>query len=170
MLAEYGVSYIIVGHSERREIFDESDQLVAAKFMAAQSSGLTPILCLGESLEQREQGASEKVVIKQLAAVIEAAGISALQNAVVAYEPIWAIGTGKTASPEQAQSIHQVLREYIAGQDVETAASIRILYGGSVKAANAVELFNQADIDGGLVGGASLEAKEFISICKSADS
>ena len=170
MLAEYGVSYIIVGHSERREIFDESDQLVAAKFMAAQSSGLTPILCLGESLEQREQGASEKVVIKQLAAVIEAAGISALQNAVVAYEPIWAIGTGKTASPEQAQSIHQVLREYIAGQDVETAASIRILYGGSVKAPNAVELFNQADIDGGLVGGASLEAKEFISICKSADS
>jgi triosephosphate isomerase len=170
MLAEYGVSYAIVGHSERREIFAESDQVVAAKFMAAQSSGLTPILCLGESLEQREQGVSEKIVIGQLAAVIEAAGISALQNAVIAYEPIWAIGTGRTASPEQAQSVHQVLREYIAKQDVEIAAAVRILYGGSVKAANATELFNQADIDGGLVGGASLEAKEFISICKSADS
>ena len=170
MLAEYGVSYAIVGHSERREIFAESDQVVAAKFMAAQSSGLTPILSLGESLEQREQGVSEKIVIGQLAAVIEAAGISALQNAVIAYEPIWAIGTGRTASPEQAQSVHQVLREYIAKQDVEIAAAVRILYGGSVKPANATELFNQADIDGGLVGGASLEAKEFISICKSADS
>ena len=169
MLAEYGVHYVIVGHSERREIFSETDAMVATKFMATQDSGMTPILCLGESLEQREQGVSEQVVLAQLDAVIAAAGIESLRSAVVAYEPIWAIGTGKTASPEQAQGIHHVLREHIAKSDGAIAEGIRIIYGGSVKAANAAELFGQADIDGGLVGGASLKAEEFISICKSAD-
>lgn len=169
MLAEYSVHYAIVGHSERRELFSETDAIVASKFIAAQSSGLTPILCLGESLEHREEGASEKVVLAQLDAVIAMAGIEALRSAVIAYEPIWAIGTGKTASPEQAQGIHRVLREHIAKSDSAIAQGIRIIYGGSVKAANATELFSQADIDGGLVGGASLESEEFVSICKSAD-
>ena len=169
MLAEYGVTYVIVGHSERREIFAETDQAVAAKFQAAQDEGLLPILCVGESLQQREQGSSEEVVLSQLDAVIAAAGVEALQSAVIAYEPIWAIGTGKTASPEQAQGIHRVLREYIAKSNSTIAAGVRILYGGSVKASSATELFDQTDIDGGLVGGASLKAEEFISICKSAD-
>ena len=169
MLAEYGVHYVIVGHSERREIFCETDAIVAAKFGATQASGLIPILCVGESLAQREQNASEEIVLAQLDAVIATAGIGALNSAVIAYEPIWAIGTGKTASPEQAQRIHQVLREHIAKSDSTIAQSIRIIYGGSVKAANASELFSQADIDGGLVGGAALKAEEFVSICKSAD-
>ena len=169
MLAEYGVNYVIVGHSERREIFAETDQVVAAKFKATQASGLIPILCVGESLAQRECGTSAEVVLAQLNAVIESAGIEALQSAVLAYEPIWAIGTGKTASKEQAQEIHRVLREHIAKSDTAVAQAIRILYGGSVSAANATELFSQADIDGGLVGGASLKVEEFVSICKSAD-
>jgi triosephosphate isomerase len=169
MLAEYGVNYVIVGHSERREIFAETDQVVAAKFKATQASGLIPILCVGESLAQRECGTSAEVVLAQLNAVIEAAGIEALQSSVLAYEPIWAIGTGKTASKEQAQEIHRVLREHIAKSDAAVAQGIRILYGGSVNAANATELFSQADIDGGLVGGASLKVEEFVSICKSAD-
>ena len=169
MLAEYGVNYVIVGHSERREIFAETNQVVAAKFKAAQASGLIPILCVGESLAQRQAGTSAEVVLMQLNAVVEAAGIAALQSAVIAYEPLWAIGTGKTASKEQAQEIHRVLREHIAKSNTAIAQSIRILYGGSVKAANATELFSQADIDGGLVGGASLKAEEFVSICKSAD-
>jgi len=169
MLAEYGVNYVIVGHSERREIFAETDQLVAAKFKAAQASGLIPILCVGESLAQREAGASEEFVLAQLTAVIEAVGIEALHSAVLAYEPIWAIGTGKTASKEQAQEIHRVLREHIAKSDTAVAQGIRVLYGGSVNAGNAKELFSQADIDGGLVGGASLKVEEFVSICKSAD-
>ncbi|MEZ7832306.1 MAG: triose-phosphate isomerase [Gammaproteobacteria bacterium] len=169
MLAEYGVNYVIVGHSERREIFAETDQLVAAKFKATQASGLIPILCVGESLAQREAGTSDEVVLAQLTAVIEAVGIEALHSAVLAYEPIWAIGTGKTASKEQAQEIHRVLREHIAKSDTAVAQGIRILYGGSVNAANATELFSQADIDGGLVGGASLKVEEFVSICKSAD-
>ena len=169
MLADYGVNYVIVGHSERREIFAETDQVVAAKFKATQASGLTPILCVGESLLEREAGTSAAVVLAQLSAVIEAAGIEALQSAILAYEPIWAIGTGKTASKEQAQEIHQLLREHIAKSNKAVAQDIKILYGGSVKAANATELFSQADIDGGLVGGASLQAEEFVSICKSAD-
>ena len=169
MLAEYGVNYVIVGHSERREIFAETDQLVAAKFKATQASGLIPILCVGESLEQRAAGTSDEVVLAQLTAVIEAVGIEALHSAVLAYEPIWAIGTGETASKEQAQEIHRVLREHIAKSDKTVAQGIRILYGGSVNAANATELFSQADIDGGLVGGASLKAEEFVFICKSAD-
>ena len=169
MLAEYGVNYVIVGHSERRGIFAETDQVVAAKFKATQASGLIPILCMGESLAQREAGTSAEVVLEQLNAVIEAAGIESLQSAVLAYEPIWAIGTGKTASKEQAQEIHRVLRENIAKSNAAVAQDIRILYGGSVKAANATELFSQVDIDGGLVGGASLKVEEFVSICKSAD-
>lgn len=169
MLAEYGVRYAIVGHSERRELFAESDETVAAKFVAAQENGLWPILCIGETLEQRDQGTSEQVVLSQLDAVIDAVGIDAFRSAVVAYEPIWAIGTGKTASPEQAQEIHGALRAHLASAGGEVAADLRLLYGGSVKAANAAELFGQADIDGGLVGGASLEANEFVSICKSAD-
>jgi triosephosphate isomerase len=169
MLAEYGVNYVIVGHSERREIFAETDHLVAAKFKATQASGLIPILCVGESLAQREAGTSDEVVLAQLTSVIEAVGIETLHSAVLAYEPIWAIGSGKTASKEQAQEIHRVLREHIAESDTAVAQGIRILYGGSVNAANAKELFIQADIDGGLVGGASLKVEEFVSICKSAD-
>jgi len=169
MLTEYKVTYAIVGHSERRELFAESDQLVARKFEAAQMAGLVPILCVGESLSQREQGITEEVVLAQLDAVIALVGIAAIQDAVIAYEPIWAIGTGKTASPEQAQQVHNVLREHLASMSVAVAQSVRIIYGGSVKAASATDLFSKADIDGGLVGGASLEAEEFISICKSAD-
>lgn len=169
MLAEYGVNYVIVGHSERREIFAETDQLVAAKFKATQASGLIPILCVGESLKQRAAGTSDEVVLAQLTAVTKAVGIEALHSAVLAYEPIWAIGTGETASKEQAQEIHRVLREHIAKSDKTVAQGIRILYGGSVNAANATELFSQADIDGGLIGGASLKAEEFVFICKSAD-
>ena len=169
MLAEYGVNYVIVGHCERRGIFAETDQVVAAKFKATQASGLIPILCIGESLAQREAGTSAEVVLEQLNAVTDAVGIESLQSAVLAYEPIWAIGTGKTASKEQAQEIHRVLREHIAKSNTAVAQDIRILYGGSVNAANATELFSQVDIDGGLVGGASLKVEEFVSICKSAD-
>lgn len=169
MLAEYGVSHVLVGHSERRDLFSESDALVAEKFNAAQANGLLPILCLGESLEQRQQGITEQVLLRQLDAVIGAAGIDALAQAVIAYEPIWAIGTGQTASAQQAQQVHLALREYLAGLDASVANGIRIIYGGSVKSSNAKELFDQPDIDGGLVGGASLQAEEFISICKSAD-
>ena len=169
MLSEYGVNYVIVGHSERREFFAETDQIVAAKFKASQANGLIPILCVGESWAQRDQGISAEVVLAQLNAVIEAAGLESLQSAVLAYEPIWAIGTGKTASKEQAQEIHRVLREHISNSSTVVAQGIRILYGGSVKAVNAAELFSQADIDGGLVGGASLKVEEFLSICKSAD-
>ena len=169
MLAEYGVNYVIVGHSERREIFAETDQIVAAKFKASQANGLIPILCVGESWAEREQGASAEVVVAQLNAVIEAVGPKSLQSAVLAYEPTWAIGTGKTASKEQAQEIHRVLREHISNSSAVVAQGIRILYGGSVKAVNARELFRQTDIDGGLVGGASLKVEEFVSICKSAD-
>ena len=169
MLSEYGVSYVIVGHSERRQIFAESNQFVAEKFMAAQASRLTPILCVGESLDQRQDDETERVVLNQLDDVITVAGIAAMKEAVIAYEPVWAIGTGKTASPAQAQQVHRTLREHLDRLDPAIAKGMRIIYGGSVKAANAKELFSQPDIDGGLVGGASLEAEEFISICKSAD-
>lgn len=169
MLAEYGVVYVIVGHSERRAIFSETDRQVALKFQAAQTSKLIPILCVGESLEQRQNGLTDKIVLSQLNAVIEVAGVEALQRAVIAYEPLWAIGTGQTATPEQAQQVHQLLRGHLRQLDRELADVIRIIYGGSVKSANAKDLFSQADIDGGLIGGASLQAEEFISICKSAD-
>ena len=169
MLAELGVTFVIVGHSERREIFGETNELIAAKFKVVQAHNMVPILCIGESLAQREQGATEQVVISQLDAVIGDVGLPSLHDAVIAYEPIWAIGTGKTATPEQAQEVHWTIRDHLARQDAAVAAAVRILYGGSVKSSNARELFNQADIDGGLVGGASLEAEEFLSICKSAD-
>lgn len=165
MLAELGADYVLVGHSERRELFGESSETVAEKFLAAQAQGLTPILCLGETLEQREGGETEKTVLAQLDAILTASGIEAFANSVLAYEPVWAIGTGKTASPEQAQQVHQILREYIAGEDSVVADAIRILYGGSVKDTNARELFSQPDIDGGLVGGSSLEARQFAAIC-----
>jgi triosephosphate isomerase len=168
MLRDFGCSYVIVGHSERRSLYGESDQQVAAKFIAAQAGGLVPILCVGESLEERESGITEQVVARQLDAVISAAGIGALANAIVAYEPVWAIGTGKTASPEQAQAVHAFIRGKIAGLDAAIADGLVIQYGGSVKAANAAELFAQPDIDGGLIGGASLVAEEFAAICQAA--
>jgi len=168
MLRDFGCSYVIVGHSERRSLYGESDQQVAAKFIAAQAGGLVPILCVGESLEEREAGITEQVVARQLDAVISAAGIGALANAIVAYEPVWAIGTGKTASPEQAQAVHAFIRSKIAGLDAAIADALVIQYGGSVKAANAAELLAQPDIDGGLIGGASLVAEEFAAICQAA--
>jgi triosephosphate isomerase len=168
MLLDFGCKYVIVGHSERRSLYGESDELVAKKYMAAQAAGLTPILCVGESLEERESGVTEAVVARQLDAVIQAAGVASLGKAVVAYEPVWAIGTGKTASPEQAQAVHAFIRGKIATLDAGIADKLVIQYGGSVKAANASELMAQPDIDGGLIGGASLVADEFIAICRAA--
>lgn len=170
MLADFDVSYCLVGHSERRELFAETDEDVAAKFLAIQAAGVVPILCIGETLSQREQAQTEKVILAQLDAVLSEVGIEAFGHAVVAYEPIWAIGTGETATPQQAQQVHQAIRQHLARLDAGVAEKIQIVYGGSVKSANAAELFGQSDIDGGLVGGASLSAKEFIAICKSADS
>lgn len=166
MLTDFGCTYVIVGHSERRSIYGESSRLVAEKFAAAQQAGLVPILCLGETLEQRESGATETVVAEQLDAVIALAGVQALRKAVVAYEPVWAIGTGKTATPAQAQAVHAFIRQRVAGHDAQVAQGLVILYGGSVKAANAAELFANADIDGGLIGGAALIAEEFLAICR----
>ena len=168
MLKDIACPYAIIGHSERREYYGDTDQVVAEKFVAAQNGGVTPILCVGEVLEERESGQTEAVVERQLKAVVDLAGIKALENSVIAYEPVWAIGTGKTASPEQAQAVHAFIRQWISGQDSATADKVQILYGGSVKAANAKELFSMADIDGGLIGGASLVAEDFISICEAA--
>ncbi|MDA8128931.1 MAG: triose-phosphate isomerase [Betaproteobacteria bacterium] len=168
MLRDFGCEYVIVGHSERRSLYGESDELVARKYMAAQAAGLTPILCVGESLSEREGGVTEAVVARQLDAVIAAAGVASLASAVVAYEPVWAIGTGKTATPEQAQAVHAFIRRKLAALDANVAERLIIQYGGSVKAANAAELMAQPDIDGGLIGGASLIADEFIAICRAA--
>jgi triosephosphate isomerase len=168
MLLDFGCKYVIVGHSERRSLYGESDELVASKYMAAQAAGLTPILCVGESLDERESGVTEAVVARQLDAVINAAGVGSLAKAVVAYEPVWAIGTGKTATPAQAQAVHAFIRGKIATLDAGIANQLIIQYGGSVKAANAAELMAQPDIDGGLIGGASLVADEFIAICRAA--
>ncbi|MCR8921239.1 triose-phosphate isomerase [Dasania sp. GY-MA-18] len=170
MLAELGCRYVIVGHSERRELFAETDELVADKFIAAQRAGLTPILCVGESLAQREAGQTLDFVAQQLNAVIAKAGIEAFSGAVLAYEPIWAIGTGMTASPEQAQEVHQHLRQVVAQHSAAVAAELQMLYGGSVNAANAAQLFAQQDIDGALVGGASLKLDDFSVICRAAQS
>ena len=169
MLLEFGCRYAIAGHSERRAIFGETDALVAAKFDAAIHAGLVPILCVGETLQDREAGVTEMIVGRQLDAVISKSGVSALAKAVVAYEPVWAIGTGKNATPEQAQAVHAFIRNRVAVSDAVVAAELRILYGGSVKAANAAQLFAQPDIDGGLIGGASLVAKEFMAICRAAE-
>lgn len=168
MLLDFGCTYVIVGHSERRSLYGESDEMVAKKYIAAQAAGLTPILCVGESLAEREAGVTEAVVARQLDAVIQAAGVGSLAKAVVAYEPVWAIGTGKTATPEQAQAVHAFIRGKIAALDANVANGLVIQYGGSVKAANAAELMAQPDIDGGLIGGASLIADEFIAICRAA--
>jgi triosephosphate isomerase len=168
MLREMGCRYVIVGHSERRHIYGESDQLTAKKFAAARRGELIPILCVGELLEEREQGQTYQVVARQLDAVFALEGDRALAGAVIAYEPVWAIGTGKTASPQQAQEVHRFIRAQVQERDRERAGRIRILYGGSVKGANAAELFTQPDIDGGLIGGASLDADEFLTICAAA--
>jgi triosephosphate isomerase len=168
MLREFGCRYAIVGHSERRALYGEDDARVAAKFVAARRAGLVPIVCVGETLEERERGATDQVVGRQLDAVIAAGGASGLAGAVVAYEPVWAIGTGRTASPAQAQEVHAFIRQRIGAADRATAAALPILYGGSVKPGNAAELFAQADVDGGLIGGASLVAADFVAICAAA--
>ena len=164
MLADCGCSHVLVGHSERRAGLRESDGLVARKFRQAAARGLTPVLCVGETLPEREAERTGEVVLRQLRAVMELCGASGFERAVLAYEPVWAIGTGHTATPEQAQRVHALLRGEIARTDAKIAAGLRILYGGSVNGANAAPLFAQPDIDGGLVGGASLDAKEFLRI------
>ena len=168
MLKEFGCRYAIVGHSERRSLYGEDDRKVAAKFVAARRAGLTPILCVGETLEQRERGETESVVERQLDAVLAAAGAAALADATMAYEPVWAIGTGRTATPEQAQGVHAFIRALVARRDRAVAERLTIMYGGSVKSGNARELFAMPDIDGGLIGGASLVADDFIAICAAA--
>ena len=166
MLVDLGCRYVLVGHSERRALYGESDSVVASKFEAAHKAGLVPVLCLGETLAEREAGATDSVVLRQLQAVIDRVGVAALSSAVLAYEPVWAIGTGLTASPVQAQQVHAVLRSRVAELDAVVAAGLPILYGGSVKPQNATELFAQSDIDGGLIGGASLVAGDFLAICR----
>lgn len=168
MLADVGCVYVLVGHSERRQYHGETDAVVAGKFVASQKAGLVPILCVGETLQEREAGDAEAVIRRQLDAVVARAGVGAFANAVVAYEPVWAIGTGRTASPEQAQEIHAFVRDTFARLDATIASSLRLLYGGSVKPANAAELFGQRDVDGGLIGGASLSAADFRAICAAA--
>ncbi|MEW9681408.1 triose-phosphate isomerase [Pseudomonas sp. TE50-2] len=167
-LSEVGCKLVLIGHSERRQIIGESDEVLNQKFAAAQKSGLTPVLCVGETLAEREAGKTLEVVGRQLSSVIDAFGIAAFANAVIAYEPVWAIGTGLTASPQQAQDVHAAIREQLAEKDAEVARKVQLLYGGSVKAANAAELFGMPDIDGGLIGGASLNADEFGAICRAA--
>jgi triosephosphate isomerase len=168
MLLDFHCTYVIVGHSERRTLYGESDAVVAGKFATARKAGLTPVFCIGELLEERERGVTEEVVARQLDAVLELEGIQGIKQAVIAYEPVWAIGTGRTATPEQAQEVHAFIRGRLAEQDAAIAAATRILYGGSVKGSNAAELFAMPDIDGGLVGGASLNAQEFLTIAKGA--
>jgi triosephosphate isomerase len=168
MLSDVGCGYVLVGHSERRSMHGESDDLVARKAVAACGGGLIPIICVGESLQERESGQTRSVVERQLGAVIAIAGLSVLRKSVVAYEPVWAIGTGRTATPEQAQDVHAFIRGLVASRDEECAASIGILYGGSVKASNAADLFAMPDVDGGLAGGASLVAQEFLEIHRAA--
>ena len=166
MLAECGCRYTLVGHSERRALHHESDELTAKKAQAALSAGITPVVCVGETLAERDAGQTEAVVKRQLSAVIHQLAHCAAEM-VVAYEPVWAIGTGQTATPEQAQAVHAVLRAQLQAATGRGAA-MKILYGGSVKPDNAVVLFNQPDIDGGLIGGASLKAADFIAICRAA--
>ena len=168
MLGEFGCKYVIIGHSERRSIFGETSEQVADKFVAVQEAGLIPILCVGETLEDREAGTTESVVAEQLNAVLDRAGVAAFANAVVAYEPVWAIGTGMTATPEQAQDVHAFIRGLVAEKDASVAEALRILYGGSCKGSNAAGLFEKADIDGGLIGGASLKAEDFLAIADAA--
>lgn len=168
MLVDVGATHGLVGHSERRQYHHESNELVARKFLAAIHAGLTPVLCVGETLEQREAGQTEQVIAAQLAPVLDLAGVEAFARAVVAYEPVWAIGTGRTATPEQAQAVHAFIRGEVAKRDARIADSLPLLYGGSVKPDNAAELFSQPDVDGGLVGGASLVAADFLAIARAA--
>lgn len=168
MLREFGCGFVLVGHSERRALFGEGDAIVAAKFHAAHRAGLVPVLCVGETLVERQSGETVAVVGRQLDAVVERVGILAMRSAVVAYEPVWAIGTGVTATPAQAQEVHAAIRARLADADSAVAEGVRILYGGSVKPGNAAELFVQPDIDGGLIGGAALVADDFLAICQAA--
>jgi triosephosphate isomerase (TIM) len=168
MLVDFGCRYVIVGHSERRTLFGETSEIVARKYAAALKAGLTPIVCFGETLAEREGGETEAVVGAQLDSVLAGSGAQSLMHAVIAYEPVWAIGTGRTATPEQAQAVHAYLRERISKHDAGVSECVQILYGGSVKAGNAVELFSMPDIDGGLIGGASLDADEMTTICEAA--
>lgn len=168
MLADFGCRYVIVGHSERRSLFHEDDQLVGAKARAVLEQQMTPIVCIGESLQEREAGITESVVSRQLDAVIAEIGMEGLDQSVVAYEPVWAIGTGKTATPDEAQAVHSFLRNTVSARDADVGGRLTMLYGGSVKAANAQALFGMSDIDGGLIGGASLKLDEFMAICEAA--
>jgi len=168
MLKESGCHYAIVGHSERRSIYQETDQLVAARFAMAIESGLTPIFCVGETLEERESGITEQVVARQLDAVINTQGVEAIGKCVIAYEPVWAIGTGQVATPDQAQAVHAFIRNKISALDAAIADRVQILYGGSMNPANAGDLLSQPDIDGGLIGGASLKAADFLAIGQAA--
>lgn len=164
MVKEYNCRFVLVGHSERREYYSETDDVVAQKFAVVQEAGMIPVLCVGETLSQREQGETLEVVTSQLNTVVQRCGVSALADAVIAYEPVWAIGTGKTATSDEAQAVHKAIREWIAKKELEISQQIRILYGGSVKPSNAKELFAMSDIDGGLIGGASLDAESFSGI------
>jgi triosephosphate isomerase (TIM) len=168
MLLDTGVRWVIVGHSERRALYGESDAIVAGKAARAVGCGLSPIVCVGETLAQREAGATLAVVRAQLDAVLAKVNVAQLCAGAIAYEPVWAIGTGRTATPEQAQEVHAAIRAHLADRDRAGAAALRVLYGGSVKPANAAELFSQADIDGGLIGGASLVVADFLAICAAA--
>lgn len=168
MLADVGAGWVLVGHSERRQYHDEGDALVARKFVAALGAGLTPILCVGETLAQREAGETGQVVQRQVKAVLDLVGIAPFDTAVIAYEPVWAIGTGHTATPEQAQHVHALIRSQLAREDAMIAGLTRLLYGGSVKPGNAAQLFAQPDVDGGLVGGACLQSGDFLGICEAA--
>lgn len=168
MLSDLGCDYVILGHSERRQLFGETNESVADKVAAALQHKVTPILCVGETLDEREAGQLETVIHAQLGEVLSRVGIDSLTKVVVAYEPVWAIGTGKTASPEQAQEVHAMIRARLAKDSSDVASKVQILYGGSVKPGNAADLFSQADIDGGLIGGAALDADSFIAICQAA--
>jgi triosephosphate isomerase len=168
MLKEAGCVYAIVGHSERRSLYLESDSLVADRFAMAVESGLTPILCLGETLDERQSGVTDVVVARQLDAVLDKLGVDALAKGVIAYEPVWAIGTGQVATPEQAQAVHAFIRSKISALDLNVADDVQIIYGGSMNPGNAAELLSQEDIDGGLIGGASLKAADFLAIAQAA--
>ena len=168
MVAEFGARYAIVGHSERRTVFGDTDEIVAEKYAAARRAKLTPIFCVGETLQEREQGRTEAVLARQVDALLAKCGVAELDGGIVAYEPVWAIGTGKTATSAQAQEAHAFIRGRVSGKDKAVAAKLPMLYGGSVKAANAAELFAMPDVDGGLVGGASLVAEEFVAIWRAA--
>jgi triosephosphate isomerase len=168
MLLDFGCTYVIIGHSERRTLYGEDDVLVARKFAVARDAGLKPILCVGETLQEREEGITQEVVARQVDAVTNLVGVAALADGVIAYEPVWAIGTGVTATPEQAQEVHAFIRGRVAERDGEVGEALRILYGGSMKPGNAAELMAKPDIDGGLIGGAALVSTDFLTICKAA--